>query len=126
LGLREVVTTAGLLNQRAAGRVRVASEPASGLALPLHRGERAILGDGLSSRSWTNIEQALVTVPPADQVRRRSVRPDDLDDLAATILLALMTAFDGQLVPYLRLHECLLAAVMSSTWNATAAGSEHG
>jgi hypothetical protein len=120
------VTTAGLLNQQAAGRVRVASEPASELALPLHCGERAILGGGLSSRSWANIEQALVTVPPADQVRRRSVRPDDLDDLAATIFLALMTAFDGQLVPYLRLHECLLAAVMSSAWNATAAGSEHG
>jgi hypothetical protein len=68
------------------------------------RVRRAILGGG-RSRSWANIEQALETVPPADQVRRRSVRPDDLDDLAVTILIALMAAFDGQLVPDLCLHE---------------------
>lgn len=64
----------------------------------------AILGGG-RSRSLANIEQALGTVPPVDQVWRRSVRPDDLDDLAVTIRIALMAALDGQLVPDLCLHE---------------------
>jgi len=49
-------------------------------------------------------------VQPADQVRRGSVRPDDLDDLAVTILIALMAALDGQLVPHLCLNEFLLGA----------------
>jgi hypothetical protein len=68
------------------------------------RVRRAILGGG-RSRSLANIEQALETAPPADHIRRRSVRPDDLDDLAVTIFIALMAALDRQLVPDLCLHD---------------------
>jgi hypothetical protein len=66
---------------------------------------RCAIAGGGRSRSWANIEQALETVSPPDHIWWRSVRPDDLDDLAVTILIALMVALDGQLVPDLCLHE---------------------
>jgi hypothetical protein len=43
-------------------------------------------------------EQAVVPVPPADQIRRRAVRPVDLDDLAVSLLIALVASLDGELV----------------------------
>jgi hypothetical protein len=49
-------------------------------------------------------EQAVMPVPPADQIRRRAVGPVDLDDLAVSLLIALVASLDRQLVSDLCSH----------------------
>jgi hypothetical protein len=50
-------------------------------------------------------EYGLVPVAPADDVRRRAVGPVDLDDLAVTLLVALVAPLDRQLVSHLCSHD---------------------
>src|ERR1700745_3839322 len=50
-------------------------------------------------------EHGLAPVPPADHVRRRAVGPVDPDDLAVTLLVALVATLDRQLVAHLCSHD---------------------
>src|SRR6266567_1171869 len=53
-----------------------------------------VLDDGVGRRE----ENALVAVRPSNQVGRTAVVAVDLDDLAMTVLVPLMTALDRQIV----------------------------
>src|SRR6266567_7268135 len=53
-----------------------------------------VLDDGVGRRE----ENALVAVRPSNQVGRTAVVAVDLDDLAVTVFVPLMTALDRQLV----------------------------
>jgi hypothetical protein len=54
-----------------------------------------------------------VPIPPADQVRRRTIGSVDPDDLAVAVLVALVNAPDRQLVSDLCSHWYLLYLVVS-------------
>jgi hypothetical protein len=49
-------------------------------------------------------EQALVTVFPPDQIRRRATVPVDLDDHSLAVLITHMTSPDDQFIADFRTH----------------------